>query len=156
MYDLAVRRHEYLDRTIDTLNTRAAGMVALTSLVLAAVNSIRARLQPYPPLLWMFVVAVAILLALIVYQCLKAYWIARVRIWPDVRIAARKYGLAEDHDAKYHILCNLADAFDANRPLVNEKSERLKKAMVYLTILIVLLLTLALLVPDPPPTAKGP
>ena len=147
IYDLALRRHDFLDRTYDGLNARAAALIALTSLILANTGLVLGRIEG-PTLRWSFGAGIGLLLVILLIQALRAYWIGEVDALPDpdVLYGKQAYVGKSDDEIRDQVFQNLLASWDKNRKVVEKKTTRVRWALLCFAIIIGLLVPMTFFV----------
>jgi hypothetical protein len=146
-YDAAVRKFEMLDRTFDTLNTRAAALIALSSLLLSASQGVMDRLKTHPTAQSALGVALFIAVAHLLWHCLQAYRIREVQGWPWPSEFFAMYGNWPADATRLQFISDLDMACKQNGQDCMEKTRHLEKGLWTFVLLMVVLLPLTFFLP---------
>ncbi len=143
LYDLAMRRHEFLMRSYDSLNTRTGAVFAFSSAILAASSTALKEIYGKYPV-WVSRVsfgAILICFLLMGIFSLQAYLLRKISYLPDSKMLHDELHFKPENEAKSIILYHLLDAEinPHNDGIVNRKGQSLNRAIVFLFMEVALL-----------------
>jgi len=148
VYDISVRSFEALDRRLDTIGTRAATLLALTSLILTSTGTVVGHFPRNFPRLRYFVGAVLVsAIWFLIYPCVQAYRGRPADTWPNPRKMWDTHVNDTEEQARTFLISMLADQCSAHINLCEQKSMHLRRALWTFVVLVAILIPLSVLLP---------
>jgi len=150
VYELALKRYEYLDRRFDTIGTRGSAAIGFAIFLVASSSTLVQRLRrPYPELAFTAGILLAALLSYLIYNAFKAYEGRRVEGLPAPEVLFGKLVHESEHEVRLEMVSELGQACDLYSSACESRSQHLKKALVAFVLTMGLVLVGLMVVPEP-------
>ncbi|WP_147443266.1 hypothetical protein [Corallococcus sp. AB011P] len=141
LYDVAVKRLDYQDRTFDALNTRAGAVFGFSTFVLSGCGLILGYLGIYPRLRLLVGMCFILTYGVMAYSCWRAFRVEGLKILPDPFPHYRdRLDDASDAAVRYELFGGYVKAYQENEGLVEIKAQSLARAIHALTVLVSLMI----------------
>ncbi|SEL83881.1 hypothetical protein SAMN05444354_1092 [Stigmatella aurantiaca] len=128
LVDLAIRRHDQLEKAYDTLNTRVGVIFGFSGFIAAAFFKSTELL----PDKWIQIFACIVFASTVValaWQCRQAFGVAEVRGLPPPDVLARDFAYGAPLDLRLQLIRTLTTDFDENLSIYTRKANRLQAAI---------------------------
>lgn len=139
LVDIAIRRHDQLEKAYDTLNTRVGVIFGFSGFIAAAffkaVEFLPDKRFQIPAC---FVFATT--MVALAWQCKKAFGVAEVRGLPRPNVLWDKFANRVPLDLRAELISRLTEDFEFNHPIYTRKADRLQKAILLLFVQTVFIL----------------
>jgi hypothetical protein len=145
--DLAFRGFDHLDRTFDTLGTRAMALLALSPFIVQSIVADILAVAAWPKLQAFTALTGAATLSVVIYNCVQAYRPRDVPAWPNAGEMYRKYGAVPSEDAQRQILAEMQEASGRLKALVERRARHLRIAIAAFVCMIAVIVPVAILTP---------
>ena len=140
VYDLSVKQFEFIDRSYDSLTSRAAALIGWTSFVSSIAIFVQGKLDEMWPWKLVFGICVLALAGMGLVSALCAYFAKEVESWPHALQVYEGYAEKPEDETKLQLVADIESAIRKNTKLVNEKSRHVVRAIKCLASLSLVLL----------------